>query len=57
MTGILRTGSLYFGVQLSRICEEICDRCLASNTVEAEGIGCDNMTILIVQVGIVEWKA
>lgn len=38
-------------IQLSRICEEICDECLAPNPVESEGIGCDNMTLMIVQLG------
>uniref|UniRef100_A0A0G4I595 PPM-type phosphatase domain-containing protein n=1 Tax=Chromera velia CCMP2878 TaxID=1169474 RepID=A0A0G4I595_9ALVE len=36
-------------VKLSEICEEICDQCLAKNATEAEGIGCDNMTIMIVR--------
>ncbi|PPA62309.1 Protein phosphatase 2C family protein [Cryptosporidium hominis] len=38
-------------IQLSKICEEICDECLAPNPVESEGIGCDNMTFMIVQLG------
>ncbi|KAF7455800.1 putative protein phosphatase 2C [Cryptosporidium felis] len=38
-------------IQLSKICEEICDECLAPNPVESEGIGCDNMTLMIVQLG------
>ncbi|KAH7649793.1 Ppm1g-prov protein [Cryptosporidium bovis] len=38
-------------IQLSDICEEICDECLAPNPVESEGIGCDNMTLMIVQLG------
>ncbi|EEA07283.1 protein phosphatase 2C, putative [Cryptosporidium muris RN66] len=38
-------------IQLSKICEEICDECLAPNPVESEGIGCDNMTMMIVQLG------
>lgn len=33
--------------ELSKICENMMDNCLASNS-EAGGIGCDNMTILIV---------
>ncbi|EAN33146.2 Protein phosphatase 2C family protein [Theileria parva strain Muguga] len=33
---------------LERICEELCDLCLSSNPSESEGIGCDNMTVIIV---------
>lgn len=36
--------------QLSKICEEICDTYISKNPLESEGgIGCDNMTIMIVQ--------
>eukprot|EP01056_Protomagalhaensia_sp_Gyna25_P000943 Protomagalhaensia_sp_Gyna_25__942@NODE_1453_length_1822_cov_60_738082_g1176_i0_p1_GENE_NODE_1453_length_1822_cov_60_738082_g1176_i0NODE_1453_length_1822_cov_60_738082_g1176_i0_p1_ORF_typecomplete_len530_score99_80PP2C/PF00481_21/3_3e09PP2C/PF00481_21/2_5e51PP2C_2/PF13672_6/0_044PP2C_2/PF13672_6/3_5e11SpoIIE/PF07228_12/4_8e08SapB_1/PF05184_15/1_6e03SapB_1/PF05184_15/0_19_NODE_1453_length_1822_cov_60_738082_g1176_i01051694 len=35
--------------KLSKICEELCDHCLADNPVESEGgIGCDNMTCIVV---------
>ncbi|KAA0190487.1 Protein phosphatase 2C [Fasciolopsis buskii] len=34
--------------QLSRICEEIFDHCLAPNT-EGDGTGCDNMTCIIIR--------
>eukprot|EP01071_Lankesteria_metandrocarpae_P003887 Lankesteria_metandrocarpae@DN3245_c0_g1_i1.p1 len=36
---------------LSTICEEVCDRCLANNPLTSEGIGCDNMTLMIVTLG------
>ncbi|SOV15980.1 protein phosphatase PPM2 [Plasmodium sp. gorilla clade G2] len=35
--------------KLSQICEELCDECLSNNYKENDGIGCDNMTCLIVQ--------
>ncbi|UKK01584.2 protein phosphatase 2C-like protein [Theileria orientalis] len=34
---------------LEKICEELCDMCLSNNPSESEGIGCDNMTIIIVK--------
>jgi protein phosphatase 2C family protein 2/3 len=36
------------GKELAEICEMICDHCLAPDTTSSTGIGCDNMTILIV---------
>ncbi|KAH8104545.1 phosphatase 2C-like domain-containing protein [Cristinia sonorae] len=36
------------GKTLSQACEAICDLCLAPDTNSGAGIGCDNMTILIV---------
>lgn len=36
------------GKTLSEVCEAICDHCLAPDTNSGAGIGCDNMTILIV---------
>ena len=36
------------GKDLGEICEIICDHCLAPDTIGGAGIGCDNMTILIV---------
>ncbi|TFY81911.1 hypothetical protein EWM64_g2100 [Hericium alpestre] len=36
------------GKQLPQICENICELCLAPDTSSGAGIGCDNMTILIV---------
>lgn len=33
---------------LSDIAEQMCDHCLAENPMESEGIGCDNMTCIIV---------
>lgn len=37
--------------RLSQIGEEICDYCLADNPLEnGTGVGCDNMTVLIVQL-------
>ncbi|GBE62691.1 phosphatase 2C domain-containing protein [Babesia ovata] len=35
---------------LAKICEELCDECLSSNPSESEGVGCDNMTVVIVQL-------
>ncbi|VDK66552.1 unnamed protein product [Onchocerca ochengi] len=37
------------GVNLSDICEQICDHCLSPNTA-GDGTGCDNMTIIIAQI-------
>eukprot|EP01054_Gregarina_sp_Poly1_P005695 Gregarina_sp_Poly_1__5694@NODE_2_length_28028_cov_167_134223_g1_i0_p4_GENE_NODE_2_length_28028_cov_167_134223_g1_i0NODE_2_length_28028_cov_167_134223_g1_i0_p4_ORF_typecomplete_len581_score92_41PP2C/PF00481_21/7_5e09PP2C/PF00481_21/3_1e50PP2C_2/PF13672_6/1_2PP2C_2/PF13672_6/1e09SpoIIE/PF07228_12/2_8e07RPC_C/PF11800_8/1_6RPC_C/PF11800_8/2_3e03_NODE_2_length_28028_cov_167_134223_g1_i01924220984 len=35
--------------KLSKICEELCDHCLAENPMDSEGgIGCDNMTCIVV---------
>ncbi|KAI0632105.1 PP2C-domain-containing protein [Trametes polyzona] len=36
------------GRKLTEICEEICELCLAPDTTTGAGIGCDNMTIMIV---------
>lgn len=36
--------------RLAKICEELCDDCLSNNPSESEGIGCDNMTVIIVQL-------
>ncbi|OBZ68999.1 Protein phosphatase 2C 2 [Grifola frondosa] len=36
------------GKRLAQICEEICELCLAPDTNNGAGIGCDNMTILVV---------
>ncbi|KAI8978684.1 phosphatase 2C-like domain-containing protein [Trametes punicea] len=36
------------GRKLPEICEEICELCLAPDTTTGAGIGCDNMTIMIV---------
>ncbi|KAI1008149.1 Protein phosphatase 2C 2 [Podosphaera aphanis] len=40
--------------ELSKICENMMDNCLASNS-EAGGVGCDNMTIMI--VGLLHGKS
>ncbi|VDK68607.1 unnamed protein product [Litomosoides sigmodontis] len=37
------------GVSLKDICEQVCDHCLSPNTA-GDGTGCDNMTIIIVQI-------
>ena len=37
------------GVSLAQICEQACDFCLAPST-EGSGVGCDNMSIVIVQL-------
>ncbi|KAI0320171.1 phosphatase 2C-like domain-containing protein, partial [Amylostereum chailletii] len=36
------------GKELPEICENICELCLAPDTTSGAGIGCDNMTVLIV---------
>lgn len=41
----------YDGSTLSKICEELCDACVSKNPSESEGIGCDNMTVIIVKLG------
>ncbi|KZT12047.1 PP2C-domain-containing protein [Laetiporus sulphureus 93-53] len=38
------------GKQLTEICEEICDLCMAPDTQGGNGIGCDNMTLMIVAI-------
>jgi protein phosphatase 2C family protein 2/3 len=38
------------GKELSEICEMMCDHCLAPDTSSGAGIGCDNMTVLIVAI-------
>eukprot|EP00070_Physeter_catodon_P048761 XP_028355655.1 probable protein phosphatase 2C 11 [Physeter catodon] len=35
---------------LRRICEELCDDCLAEDPLQSEGHGCDNMTCLVVEL-------
>lgn len=35
-------------MSLGKICEEMCDRCLAESVAANEGKGCDNMTVIIV---------
>ncbi|KAF9568788.1 PP2C-domain-containing protein [Agrocybe pediades] len=38
------------GKELTEICELMCDHCLAPDTTSGAGIGCDNMTVLIVAI-------
>lgn len=38
------------GKELSEIGEEICEYCLAPDTSSGTGIGCDNMTVLIIAI-------
>ena len=38
------------GKELSEISEEICEYCLAPDTSSGTGIGCDNMTLLIIAI-------
>ncbi|KAI0304431.1 phosphatase 2C-like domain-containing protein, partial [Multifurca ochricompacta] len=38
------------GKPMGRICENIMEHCLAPDTHGAQGIGCDNMTILIIAI-------
>jgi len=40
--------------ELSKICENMMDNCLASNS-ETGGVGCDNMTIII--IGLLRGKS
>jgi serine/threonine protein phosphatase PrpC len=40
------TARLDQGMALDRICEELCEDCIAS---EPGGLGCDNMTVVIVE--------
>ncbi len=37
-------------VPIDTIVKEICHRCLADSPKSSQGIGCDNMTILIVEL-------
>ncbi|KAI0061706.1 PP2C-domain-containing protein, partial [Artomyces pyxidatus] len=49
------------GAKLQDICENLCDLCLAPDTRNGAGIGCDNMTVLIVALlngkTLAEWYA
>ena len=36
------------GKALSEICENLCELCLAPDTTSGAGIGCDNMTVMVV---------
>ena len=36
--------------ELSKICEEIFDRCLATDIASSGGLGCDNMTAVILNL-------
>jgi protein phosphatase PTC2/3 len=38
------------GTPLGEIAEQICDLCLAPDTTSGAGIGCDNMTIMVVAI-------
>ena len=33
---------------LREITEDICDRCLASDVASSGGLGCDNMTVIVI---------
>ena len=37
-------------MRVERICEEVFDRCIATNPRETRGIGGDNMTCVIVKL-------
>jgi protein phosphatase 2C family protein 2/3 len=41
---------IYEGKELKEIGENICEHCLAPDTTSGAGIGCDNMTVLIVAI-------
>jgi len=38
------------GKELTEICEMMCDHCMAPDTTSGVGIGCDNMTVLLVAI-------
>lgn len=38
------------GKELTEVGEMICDHCLAPDTISGAGIGCDNMTVLVVAI-------
>ncbi|GLB38422.1 putative serine/threonine phosphatases, family 2C, catalytic domain [Lyophyllum shimeji] len=38
------------GKELTEICENICEHCLAPDTSSGAGIGCDNMTVMIIAI-------
>ncbi|PFH38577.1 protein phosphatase 2C domain-containing protein [Besnoitia besnoiti] len=38
---------------LKKICEDLCDECLAEDPLQSEGHGCDNMTCLVVELSSV----
>jgi len=52
---------VYEGKSLQEIGENLCDHCLAPDTSSGAGIGCDNMTVLIVAIThgrtLEEWYA
>lgn len=43
-------GQVAEGKELWEVCEMICDLCLAPDTSSGSGLGCDNMTIMIVAI-------
>ena len=45
-----RVGETKAPLSLSAICGELCDECLADDRDEHDGYGCDNMTVLIVDL-------
>jgi serine/threonine protein phosphatase PrpC len=48
-------GRVALGMELDKICEAMTDNCLASNSMN--GVGCDNMTVVIVGFYTQETKA
>ncbi|KAG6878909.1 hypothetical protein C0992_006731 [Termitomyces sp. T32_za158] len=38
------------GIELAEICENICEHCLAPDTTSGAGVGCDNMTIMVIAI-------
>jgi protein phosphatase 2C family protein 2/3 len=38
------------GKELTEICENMCEHCLAPDTSSGAGIGCDNMTVMIIAI-------
>lgn len=53
MTEFVRRG-IVAKQELSRICENLMDNCLASNS-DTGGVGCDNMTVII--IGLLRGKS
>lgn len=53
--------SIAQGLTLGEVCESMCEYCLAPDTTAGAGVGCDNMTALIVAVlhgrTLEEWTA
>ncbi|KAG6830131.1 hypothetical protein H0H87_009029 [Tephrocybe sp. NHM501043] len=38
------------GKELAEICENMCEHCLAPDTTSGAGVGCDNMTVMVIAI-------